>query len=73
MLLSDFFTLQENQDMSDILFARELIHTAMQDKEKKSDYFDFLSSLRKRFGKEYSTNVHQKAVKLAEQTIKESK
>lgn len=71
MLLADFFELKENQ-MSDILFARELIHTAMQNKEKKPQYFDFLAYLRKQFGKDYSTQVHHKAVELAEQAIKES-
>lgn len=71
MLLADFFELNENQ-MADILFARELIHTAMREKEKKPQYFDFLASLRKQFGKEYSTQVHHKAVEILEQEIKES-
>ena len=71
MLLADFFKLNENQ-MSDILFARELIQTAMREKQKKPQYFDFLTHLRKKFGKEYSTQVHHNAVELAEQEIKES-
>ena len=72
MLLSDFTDpITENQ-MSDILFASGLIHNAIQESKEKPEYFDFITHLSQKFGKKYSTDVHQSATKLAEQAIKES-
>jgi hypothetical protein len=56
----------ENIDFGDIITARELIGLALQDsKEHKHKYFEFLKYLRNSVGKEYSTQVHQHAAKLA--------
>ena len=56
----------ENIDFGDIITARELIGLALQDsKEHKHKYFEFLKHLRNSVGKEYSTQVHQHAAKLA--------
>ena len=63
MLLSDFTNPITENEMSDILFARELIQNAVREKEKKPEYFEFLSHLRQKFGKKYSTDIHKQAVK----------
>jgi len=73
MLLTEFFKddFQMNlnemaEELSDIVTARELIGRAMREPmEYKHEYFEFLKHLRKHHGEKYSTNVHQKAAKLA--------
>jgi len=56
----------EHVDFGDIITARELIGLALQDSTKhKHKYFEFLKHLRNSIGKEYSTQVHQHAAKLA--------
>lgn len=49
-----------------ILNARSLIRRAIDNKlANKHEYFEFLKYLRDKYGKDYSTAVHQKAVKLS--------
>lgn len=60
-------TLGETVNMSDIITARELIGQAVRDpKQEKHRYFEFLKNLRKKYGADYSTHVHQQAAKLAQ-------
>lgn len=54
-----------NEDMSDVITARELIGQAVLDTTAKYKYFEFLKHLRAVHGSEYSTKVHQQAAKLA--------
>ena len=66
MLILEMFKddLSESVSMSDVITARELIGQALKDTHKKNEYFDFLSFLRKKYGQDYSTSVHQEASKL---------
>ena len=65
MATSNYIT-NEHVDFGDIITARELIGLALDDsKEHKHKYFEFLKHLRDTFSKEYSTQVHQHAAKLA--------
>jgi hypothetical protein len=52
-------------DMSDIVTAHGLIGRVRQDPNAKHEYFKFLKHLRTHRGADYSTSVHQEAVKLA--------
>ena len=67
MATSNYITNEgEHIDFGDIITARELIGLALQDSTKhKHKYFEFLKKLRNSIGKEYSTQVHQHAAKLA--------
>jgi hypothetical protein len=52
--------------MADVVTARELIGQALQDPlNEKHKYFEFLKYLRDKHSEHYSTNVHQRACKLA--------
>lgn len=57
----------ETADLSDIITARDLIHTAMSNPANKHKYFEFLKHLRTKHGTEYSTLVHQNAAKMVKQ------
>jgi hypothetical protein len=56
--------MKENYEMSHVIQARQLAHQAALDSSKRQEYFDFLQYLRSKYGKEYSTRIHQDAVKL---------
>ena len=52
--------------MADVVTARELIGLAVGNpQDEKHKYFEFLKYLRSKHGEYYSTNVHQRACKLA--------
>lgn len=52
--------------MADVVTARELIGLAVGNpQDEKHKYFEFLKYLRSKHGEHYSTNVHQRACKLA--------
>jgi len=57
--------MNENAYMSDVIRAHELIASAVSDPAQKQAYFDFLTHVRKKYGTDYSTEVHQQAAKLA--------
>lgn len=69
MLLTEFFNLTENEELSHILQARQLVKQAVRDSSLRQQYFDFMRHLRDRYGSEYSTRVHQDATKI--DTVKE--
>lgn len=54
----------EGEEMSHILQARQLVKQALRDPSQRHEYFDFLNYLRGRYGKEYSTRIHQDATKI---------
>jgi len=57
---------EEPVSIEHILTARGLIRRAIDNKlANKHEYFEFLKYLRDKYGKDYSTAVHQKAVKLS--------
>lgn len=56
----------ETAMMSDIITARQLAGKAVDDPlHEKHMYFEFLKHIREKHGSQYSTEVHQKAAKLA--------
>lgn len=59
-------TVAEDNNMSDVIQAREYITQALRDPNTKHKYFDFLKMLRNKHGADYSTQVHQQAAKLAQ-------
>ena len=73
MLLAEFFEddlrtsiTEEAAELSDIITACGLIKQASRDPEQfKHKYFEFLKYIREKHGEKYSTNIHQKAAKLA--------
>lgn len=54
----------EGAELSHIIQARQLVRQALRDSDQRQEYFDFLKHLRSKYGKEYSTRVHQDATKL---------
>lgn len=57
----------ESNEMADVITARSYANKAIRDPNARQTYFDYLTHLRNKHGKEYSTAVHQKATKLANQ------
>ena len=52
--------------LADVVTARELIGRAVENPlEEKHKYFEFLKYLRDKHDEQYSTNIHQRACKLA--------
>lgn len=51
-------------ELADIITAKDLISHALHDPTERTNYFDFLKLLRKKYGEQYSTLVHQAASKL---------
>lgn len=62
-------SMTENAELSHLIQAKQLVQQALRDSEQRHEYFDFLKYLRSKYGKEYSTRVHQDATKLS--TVKE--
>ncbi len=57
-------SMTESSELSDIIQAKQLVQQALRDPGQRQEYFDFLKHLRSKYGKEYSTRVHQDATKL---------
>jgi hypothetical protein len=74
MRIQDFNpVIKEDNEMSDVITARGLVHSALNDPAARQEYFDYMTHLRNKHGKEYSTRIHQKATALAKpvsETIK---
>lgn len=49
--------------MSDLLNAKELINNAISNPEARHKYFEYIKSLRAKYGTEYSTEIHKDASK----------
>lgn len=56
--------MNESDEVSDIIQAREYINKAVHNPQFKYEYFDFLKHIRNKHGVKYSTYIHQKASKL---------
>lgn len=66
-------TLEQIEEAIDhIITARQIIGQSKRNAGSSHEYMKFLKSLRDKFGKEYSTNVHQSATKLAKESIDEA-
>ena len=64
---------KEDTEMSDVVTARGLVNRALDNPVARQEYFDYMTHLRNKHGKEYSTRIHQKAITLAkpvDETIK---
>ena len=59
--------LKESDEVSHLISAREIIGRAKGDEGNNQEYLDFLKHLRDKFGKEYSTKIHQSASKFTEE------
>lgn len=57
----------EGNELSDAAQARELIGRALRNQNERQKYFDFIKYLINKHGKDYGTNVHQLASKLAKE------
>ena len=63
----------EDNEMSDVITARGLVNRALDNPAARQEYFDYMTHLRNKHGKEYSTRIHQQATALAksvDETIK---
>jgi len=57
-------SMTENQEMSHIVQARELVKQAVRNPSRRQEYFDFMQHLRSKHGKDYSTKIHKEAAKI---------
>jgi hypothetical protein len=63
----------EDSEMADVITARSLVNRALDNPAARQEYFDYMTHLRNKHGKEYSIRIHQKATTLAksvDETIK---
>jgi hypothetical protein len=63
----------EDNEMSDVITARGLVNRALDNPTARQEYFDYMTHLRNKHGKEYSTRIHQQATSFAksvDETIK---
>jgi hypothetical protein len=60
---------QIEEAIDHIIVARQIIGQSKRNAGSSHEYMKFLKSLRDKFGKEYSTNVHQTASKLAKESV----
>ena len=58
--------MNESEELSHVIQARQLVNQAINDFSKRQEYFDFMRHIREKHGKEYSTRIHQHATKLSE-------
>ena len=66
MRIQDFNpVIKEDNEMSDVVTAHGLVGRALHNPAARQEYFDYMTHLRNRHGKEYSTRIHQKATALA--------
>lgn len=63
-------SMNETEEMSHIIQARQLIKQALRDSNKRNEYFDFIRYLRSKHGSKYSTRIHQDATKISNDTEK---
>jgi len=64
---------KEDSEMADVITARSLVNRALDNPAARQEYFDYMTHLRNKHGKEYSIRIHQKATALAkpvDETIK---
>jgi len=64
---------KEDSEMADVITARSLVNRALDNPAARQEYFDYMTHLRNKHGKEYSIRIHQKATTLAksvDETIK---
>ena len=57
-------SMTEGNELSHIVQARQLINQAVRNPGQRQEYFDFMQHLRSKYGKEYSTKIHQDAAKM---------
>jgi hypothetical protein len=62
---------QIEEAIDHVITARQIIGHAKKNPGSSHEYMKFLKSLRDKFGKEYSTNVHQTASKLATEEVEQ--
>jgi hypothetical protein len=55
----------EDNEMSDVITARGLVNRALDNPTARQEYFDYMTHLRNKHGKEYSTRIHQQATSFA--------
>jgi hypothetical protein len=60
---------QIEEAIDHIITARQIIGQSKRNAGSSHEYMKFLKSLRDKFGKEYSTNVHKTAAKLATESV----
>lgn len=66
MRIQDFNTaVNEDNEVADVVTAHGLVNRALSDTKARQEYFDYMTHLRNKYGKEYSTRIHQKATALA--------
>lgn len=66
MKLAELF---EDNTLSDVITARDLISAAKRDKSAAKDYQAFITQLRDKNGVEYSTDVHHQASTLSTESV----
>jgi hypothetical protein len=62
---------QIEEAIDHVITARQIIGHSKKNASSSHEYMKFLKSLRDKFGKEYSTNVHQMASKLATEEVEQ--
>ena len=66
MRIQDFNPIiKEDNEVADVVTARGLVGKALDNPAARQEYFDYMTHLRGKHGKEYSTRIHQKATALA--------
>ena len=66
MRIQDFNpVIKEDNEMADIVTAHGLVGKALDNAAARQEYFNYMTHLRNKHGKEYSTRIHQKATALA--------
>jgi hypothetical protein len=66
MRIQDFNpVIKEDNEMADVVTAHGLVGKALDNPASRQEYFDYMTHLRNKHGKEYSTRIHQKATALA--------
>jgi len=61
-------SMNESEEMSHIIQARELVKKALKDTNKRHEYFDYIKYLRAKHGADYSTQIHQAATTFDKET-----
>ena len=71
-VVNEEYTQEQIEEAIDhIITARQIIGHSRTDKSGSHEYMKFLNQLRDKFGKEYSTNVHKTATKLAMEEVEQ--
>lgn len=69
MRIQDF---NEDTEVADVITAHGLVNRALSDPQARQEYFDYMTHLRNKHGKDYSTRIHQKATSLAKKSVDET-